>query len=571
MPSTPLSSAVFAYQHPDVRAYLEYRDAQLKARRRARGHALPAAAVGAIGVGARLNWLGNKAFTPEDRLKLDNLASLSSRMDQESAGLISANPGKEFTDSGQLFYDYVDRASEAASARPYGQPVQDFIIRLRKSPIFKGTSFDMAKSDPFWLKQSENHYRDFEAGPLAAYMHQLDKHDASFNGSLGATSAFMDPAANDKGKALERLMDKADQYPLLHRLKAGLVKSYIDAREKMEPMKKHTLPSFGDGSNKDTARDIAHWIAQRAPKKDTYHEFHKDLDRNMNSFLKTEGVSDKESPVDSIREISQSLPHGKEMDLLRKFRGWAEAKDPEFSKTLGKLESTMAAGMTGPARLYAFGGGLATRLLQDVPKVIGGVLMAGGTAAGLVWLYQRVRAQQLKKKLEGKKRLAMKALQPKSASYAGYQNHNLQQLLPIAGRRDLTRAELLAIAQGKDQWLPKIFDNLGDDPSVNLASPGKQSLLWGAGLGLPTALMAAANSGSATAGLGAGTMVGGAAALLAYLNRQRQNADIEETMRRLPPGSTLRDFAADPLMAERRQMAHEQALALSRNLATSYR
>lgn len=145
-------------------------------------------------------------------------------------------------------------------------------------------------------------------------------------------------------------------------------------------------------------------------------------------------------------------------------------------------------------------------------------------------------------------------------AYEGYQNHNVQSLLPISARRELSEPEQLAVAQGQDQWIPKIFDNYSDSPAVRMASPGRQAALWGAGVGLPTALLAAAHTGSASSGLLAGAGAGGLAALLAYLGRRQSNADAVETMRRLPEGATLRDFDADPMMAERRRFSHERAL-----------
>lgn len=147
------------------------------------------------------------------------------------------------------------------------------------------------------------------------------------------------------------------------------------------------------------------------------------------------------------------------------------------------------------------------------------------------------------------------------AAYDGYQDMNVQRLLPIAGRRSLSPDEQAAISEGQNQWIPKIFDSLSDSPAVNMADPAKQSLLWGAGIGLPVSLISAANSGSPIGGLGMGLTAGGIAAALAYLSRHKANQDIEETMRRLPRNANLRDFEADPLMAERRQQAHEASLA----------
>jgi hypothetical protein len=67
-----------------------------------------------------------------------------------------------------------------------------------------------------------------------------------------------------------------------------------------------------------------------------------------------------------------------------------------------------------------------------------------------------------------------------------------------------------------------------------------------------------------------GTMIGGLgggglAALIAYLKRNQENANVEEIMRRLPRGATLRDYEADPLV--QKDMDRKSQLAMAAMLA----
>lgn len=143
--------------------------------------------------------------------------------------------------------------------------------------------------------------------------------------------------------------------------------------------------------------------------------------------------------------------------------------------------------------------------------------------------------------------------------------YNLQQLMPINDRRELTPEEDANIEQESQKWIPKIFENLSNAPTVRLASPARQALLYGLGLGLPMTAVASGATANPVLGLGAGATFGGLAALLGYLNRKQKNEDVIETMRRLPVGARLRDFESDPLMAERRNQQFQRRLAMMQN------
>jgi len=124
-----------------------------------------------------------------------------------------------------------------------------------------------------------------------------------------------------------------------------------------------------------------------------------------------------------------------------------------------------------------------------------------------------------------------------------YINHNVQTMLPIGERRELSEDEQAAIALGKKQWLPKIFDNYKDSPTVNLADPKRQALLIGLASAIPGAIAGAGFSdGNPLGALIGGGITGGIGGTLGYFGRRMGNENIEEVMGRLPEGATQRDF-----------------------------
>jgi len=143
----------------------------------------------------------------------------------------------------------------------------------------------------------------------------------------------------------------------------------------------------------------------------------------------------------------------------------------------------------------------------------------------------------------------------KFSTYEDFKRHNVQSLLPISERRGLSSDEGREIQHGEEQWIPKIFESLSDSPAVRMANPGAQAALWGAGMGLPAAALIGSATDSGAAGVVGGAAVGGLASLLAFYHRRQKNEDIREIMKRLPEGANLRDFEADPILAERRQAA----------------
>lgn len=158
--------------------------------------------------------------------------------------------------------------------------------------------------------------------------------------------------------------------------------------------------------------------------------------------------------------------------------------------------------------------------------------------------------------------------------YPGFHSLATQQYAPIQGRRELGPEEEEEIAAGKSRWIPKIFKSYSTPASELMSSPGKGALMAGGiggGVGalvggmfgarmqgggqavLPDGFRPAA--GAAIGGLG----LGGLAALLEYYSRNKRNEDIEELMRRLPPGATRRDLLSDPAYQKDREMAQSRS------------
>lgn len=140
---------------------------------------------------------------------------------------------------------------------------------------------------------------------------------------------------------------------------------------------------------------------------------------------------------------------------------------------------------------------------------------------------------------------------------------NIQQFMGQNPRREFSEEETKKVEERKRSLLPTFFPNYSDSPAVNMYSPALPTIgagLGGAGIG---ALLGKALAGEGNKELGAagGALgLGGALALLAYLKRNQENADIEEIMRRLPRGATLRDYEADPLVQKNQDRQAQMAL-----------
>lgn len=129
-------------------------------------------------------------------------------------------------------------------------------------------------------------------------------------------------------------------------------------------------------------------------------------------------------------------------------------------------------------------------------------------------------------------------------------------------RRPLDRDEEEALESGRSQFFPAIPQDAGTPIPELMASPWKQSLMAGlvaGGLG-----GAAGNYLGGTKGLLLGAALAGLpAALTAGIYRREKNEDLEESMRRLPPGSTKRDYDADQVVQQAIQKGNMRAARMA--------
>lgn len=117
------------------------------------------------------------------------------------------------------------------------------------------------------------------------------------------------------------------------------------------------------------------------------------------------------------------------------------------------------------------------------------------------------------------------------------------------------RALQNARQQGLDQWAPRLLPSNDAPLTTLLASPAKQSLLYGllgAGGG---ALGAQQLGGDLKTQLASGGILGLLGGTYGYLHRRNRNDELENAMRWIPPGATVGDFR------ELQQQQHQKGAA----------
>lgn len=188
-------------------------------------------------------------------------------------------------------------------------------------------------------------------------------------------------------------------------------------------------------------------------------------------------------------------------------------------------------------------------------------------AAGRCWKgYEPVPGMRAKTKGSCRPISAGKKKTEKKADDSEMANKimNIQQFMGQNPRRELSEDETKAVEDRKRSLLPTFFPNYSDSPAAKIYSPLMPALAMGA-LGGGAGALAGAGIGKAKGNQEMGALigglgVGGVAALLSYLKRKQENANIEEIMRRLPRGATLRDYEADPLIQKNQDRDAQMAL-----------
>ena len=247
-----------------------------------------------------------------------------------------------------------------------------------------------------------------------------------------------------------------------------------------------------------------------------------------------------------------------------------------FRKKYGDLQKSLASGLIGSSfPNYKMIGDYANAVRKGLSIYAPAALGVGAAGLGALGAYKLLKSfgRTPYEKMRQREEIERMEREGSMSKAAGLQAallkcanpYNVQQMMPIGPRRELSPEENANIERESEKWIPKIFENLSHDPTVRLADPGRQALLYGLGAGLPVTALASGATMNPVLGLGAGATVGGIAALLGYLGRKQKNEDIVETMRRLPAGARLRDFESDPLMAERRNQQFQRRLAMMQN------
>lgn len=101
--------------------------------------------------------------------------------------------------------------------------------------------------------------------------------------------------------------------------------------------------------------------------------------------------------------------------------------------------------------------------------------------------------------------------------------------------------------EGQQQWMPRVFTSQATPLTELLASPAKQGILkglLGAAVGGGAGYLAGGAGGmstGATTAIGAG-LGGLAGAVHGYGHRREKNDEVNDALRRLPPGAVVRDF-----------------------------
>ncbi len=145
-----------------------------------------------------------------------------------------------------------------------------------------------------------------------------------------------------------------------------------------------------------------------------------------------------------------------------------------------------------------------------------------------------------------------------------YTRVSVQNYLPVSNKREFTSQEQEQIDAGLNQFWPKIYSSYATPLPQMLANPFEYAACIGTLLGAAGACVGALmNKAQPALGVFLGAAVGIGVGVSSYFQRQQQNENILEIMRRLSPGATKRDLLSDPVYQkdlDRRAMADGNAM-----------
>jgi hypothetical protein len=137
------------------------------------------AGLGLAGLGYGAYRLGANTISPEDRVKLDDFASIGHRLGTQVYDNKKVDaPRADLAASKALLYDYVDKGSAASSTKPFGINIPDLMLKARSTDIAKKLlppDFYLGDKSPEHIKGSLDHYTQFSRGPIPAYLKLMDE------------------------------------------------------------------------------------------------------------------------------------------------------------------------------------------------------------------------------------------------------------------------------------------------------------------------------------------------------------------------------------------------------------
>lgn len=139
----------------------------------------------------------------------------------------------------------------------------------------------------------------------------------------------------------------------------------------------------------------------------------------------------------------------------------------------------------------------------------------------------------------------------------GIKNYGVQSYLPINEKRELEKSEEKEVKKNLRNFWPKIGAGYSTPIPELLASPIWSAVGGAIGTGLTIGLLGAICCLRKALPLFIGGSVIGAVigAFTGFISRRRQNENILDIMKRLPPNSTKRDLLSDPVYQKDRELA----------------
>lgn len=367
---------------------------------------------GLAGLGYGAYQFGRKALSPEDAMKLKQLDIFQSNVDPHHgiADEIKTIFGKgalgmapHVAGSDYSFYDYIDRMSQAASIKPFGKPLVDWMMNMRKR---MGGQYSL-KDAPRWRKDLGNeHYEYFAKGPLAAMVHQIRKLYPFYEDMHQAQ--FIDGAINKRKELAAGIESQLDR--MFKQDPAGMGKSIEAWNKSIEntSVADQFLPILPQGGqdNKWTSELLAATSLRHAdtttPKgpANTVLGLIEKWKPHMEKYLRDH--SGGKYGWQTVGDMSAALNHGEEMKLVRDFSAYLHGRDPALGDQLDKFLVAQARNQLGVAPAYTMLAQVAAPLFSTIPKAVGaGAMGLGGIAAG-TWALRRWLASRRTRRDEAK-------------------------------------------------------------------------------------------------------------------------------------------------------------------------